>query len=381
MPWKERSVMSEREELLARYQQGEPVARLARDYRVARKTVDKWIGRAATGAPDALVDQSRRPHSSPRRTPDAMRELVLNLAKAHPTWGGRKLHHALRQQGHDRVPAPSTITTFLRQDGRLQDEPPEPAAWTRFEAAAPNDLWQLDFKGWHALREGTITPLTLLDDHSRYLLEVRGLQHLTLLDVKPVLTSCFQRYGVPWALLCDNGPPWGTSERPAITRFDVWCMQLDIRPVHGRPLHPQTQGKLERLHRTLKADVFAGRPDADLATAQAACDTFRTTYNHDRPHEALAHRPPASRYVGSTRPFPDRLTEPEYAPDTQRRTVAAQGTIGYQGYTLRVGHAFAGHHVGVTPTAEDGVVRIQFSRFPVREVDLRLLTKERDKQR
>lgn len=377
MPWKERSVMSEREDMLARHRNGEPVARLARDYGVSRKTVQKWVGRAATGDPEALVDRSRRPQHSPRRTPDAMRERVLEVADAHPTWGGRKLHHALSNQGHAAVPAPSTITRILRQDGRLQDVPPEPAAWTRFEAAAPNDLWQLDFKGWHTLRDGTITPLTLLDDHSRYLLELRGLQLLTLADVKPVIAGCFQRYGLPWAILCDNGPPWGTSERSAITRFDVWCMQLDIRPIHSRPYHPQTQGKLERLHRTLKADVFAGMPYADLAIAQTACDAFRTTYNHDRPHEALDHHPPATRYVGSTRPFPERLPDPEYAPDTARRTVARQGTIGYQGYTVNVGHAFAGHGVGITPTTVDGVVRIQFSRFPIREVDLRTLTNAR----
>lgn len=189
-----------------------------------------------------------------------------------------------------------------------------------------------------------------------------------------MLTACFQRYGLPWAILCDNGPPWGTSEHPTPTRFAVWCMQLDIRPVHGRPHHPQTQGKLERLHRTLKADVFAGIPYPDLATAQAACDAFRRTYNHDRPHAALAQRPPASRYVGSERPFPPRLATPEYAPDTQVRTVAQQGTIGSEGYTVRVGEAFAGQCVGITPTAGDGVIRIQYFRFPVREIDLRTLT-------
>jgi len=152
-------------------------------------------------------------------------------------------------------------------------------------------------------------------------------------------------------------------------------MQLDSRPVHGRPHHPQTQGKLERLHRTLKADVFAGILYPDLATAQAACDAFRRTSNHDRPHEALGHQPPASRDAGSERTFPARLVEPEYAPDTACRTVARQGTIGYQGYTLRVGEAFAGHTAGVTPTAVDGVLRIQYFRFPVREIDLRTLTK------
>ncbi|MGI8403454.1 MAG: helix-turn-helix domain-containing protein [Thermomicrobiales bacterium] len=328
MPGKERSVLSEREEMVARYRNGAPVARLARDDAVSRKTIRKWIGRATSGADDALGDRSRRPHAFPRRTPEPVRLQVLELAQAHPTWGGRKLHHALRNQGQEAVPAPSTISKLLRQDGRLRDTPTAPTAWTRFAAAAPNDLWQLDFKGGHALRQGNITPLTLLDDHRRYLLEVQGLQALTLLALQPILPGCFQRYGLPWAILCDNGPPWGTSERPAPTRFAVWCMQLDIWPVHGRPHHPQPQGKLERLHRTLKADGFAGIPSLDLATAQVACDAFRRVSNHDRPHEALGHQPPASRDVGSERTFPTRLAKPEYAPDTACRTVARQGTIG-----------------------------------------------------
>ena len=384
MPWKEATIMAQREDMVTRYQQGESVTQLARAYGVSRTTVYKWLRRAQAVTEEgqaalrvAITDQSRRPQSSPRRTPEPIRTQVLELAARHPTWGGRKLHHALRAQGLDAVPAPSTITPLLRQAGRLRDVAPTPATWTRFEAAAPNDLWQLDFKGWHRLREGTITPLTVLDDHSRFLLAIEGFgNEQTFAQVQPVLIRCFRTYGLPWAILCDNGPPWGISGPHAVTRFDVWCMQLDIRPIHGRPLHPQTQGKLERLHRTLKADVF-GTTYPDLETAQRACEAFRSSYNHDRPHEALAHQTPASRYTGSARAFPDQIAPPVYAPESAVRTVSADGTIGYAGTVVRVGAAFAGQHVGITPTAVDGIVRIQYYSYPVKEVDHRVVTPSR----
>lgn len=382
MPWKEQTIMSQRVEMYARYRQGEPIARLARTYGVSRTTVHKWMNRAKAVEAEgrealiaALADQPRRPHASPRRTSEAIRAQIVKEAEAHPTWGGRKLHHRFQLLGEASIPAPSTITKLLQQEGRLREVPVTPHRWTRFEAAAPNDLWQLDFKGWHRLREGIITPLTMLDDHSRFLLEVRGMPNgQTFTEVHPLLTMCFRRFGLPWAILCDNGPPWGTSDPHAITQFDIWCMQLNIRPIHGRPLHPQTQGKVERLHRTLKADVF-GITYPDLATAQRACETFRTIYNQDRPHEALNHQTPASRYYGSARSFPEHIAPPEYAPDTAQRKVSKAGTIGYQGYAVRVGQALAGQPVGITPTAVDGIVRIQYYSHHLKEVDLRTLTK------
>jgi transposase InsO family protein len=371
--------MSERLDLIARYQQGESISSLARAFGLSRTTVYQWVRRVkAAGAVSptertaALTDRSRRPHTSPGRTPEAVRTQVLDLAAAQPTWGARKLHHALLARGVTPVPAPSTIAKLLAQAGRGAGAPPGPTPYQRFEAADSNALWQLDFKGWGRLQRGAILPWTLLDDHSRYLLACHGLagsQPCAFAVFQPLLIAQFRRYGLPWAILCDNGPPWGTSEPDALTRFDVWCLQLGIRPIHGRPLHPQTQGKLERLHRTLQADVFAGGAYPDLATAQRACDRFRHVYNHERPHEALAYQVPATRYHGSDRAYPETLPEPVYGDDAAVRTVAAQGTIHYAGHVLRIGGAFAGHQVGVMPTAVDGIVQVQFFRYPVRTID------------
>lgn len=368
MSWKACTPMSERTELVRRHLEGgEPVAVLARAYGVSRKTAHKWIARARAGA--SLTDQSRRPHAMPRQTPAAVEAAVLAEKAAHPAWGGRKLHHRLRHTGVVEVPAPSTIEKILRRHG-WEPQARAATAPTRFEAAAPHDLWQLDFKGWHPYRSGKIHPLTVLDDHSRFVLDVRCLEGQTLALVQPVLTGLFQRYGLPWAMLCDHGPPWGSG---GLTRFAVWLIQLDIALIHGRPYHPQTQGKLERMHRTLKAEVFANRTYPDLASAQMACDRFRTEYNELRPHEALGYAVPVSRFRQSPRAWPAQLPEPVYPDDAHIRRVSGRGTIRYQGRVVPVSEGLVGHQVGVLPTAEDGVVRILFHTHVVRHLDLREL--------
>lgn len=368
MPWRECSAMSEREELIARYRQGgESLAALARSYGISRKTAYRWIGRAVTGEP--MTDRSRRPHTSPRITPPEVETLVVAMRECHPTWGGRKIHHALNATGIV-APAPSTIQKILSRHGFEPVGHRQPS-WIRFEAAQPNDLWQMDFKGWHPLRSGRVHPLTILDDHSRFLLDIQCVHQQTLAVVQPLLTAVFQRYGLPWEILCDNGSPWGSSHDRALTRFEVWMMQLDIRVSHGRPYHPQTQGKVERLHRTLKADVFAGRTFGDLDEAQTACSRFRTTYNLERPHEALAHDPPVRHYHGSSRSYPTVLPVPTYPDDALLRKVARQGTIRLGNRSHAISKALYGEYLGVIPTTTDGVFRVFFHSHELCTIDLR----------
>lgn len=367
MPWKVVSSMSLRQELIARADQGESIASLARAYGVSRKTIYKW--RARAGSPTGLADQSRRPHTSPLQTDPRREAQVLAMRQAHPTWGGRKIHHRLLALGVVDPPAPSTITGMLRRHGLIAPDQP-PAAWTRFVAEAPNDLWQMDFKGWHPSRTGRIYPLTVEDDHSRFLFPITCLPDERGAPVRSALTAIFQRYGLPWVLLCDHGRPWGASGSGGITKLEVWCMQLDIRMIHGRILHPQTQGKLERLHRTLKAEVFATHTYEDLGRAQLACDRFRDTYNLERPHEMLAYATPVSRYIASRRDFPDLLPMPVYADDVMVRRVSAKGTIQFRNHHLPISQGLAGHDVGVRPTSVDGTFDVLFHRQVVRIISL-----------
>lgn len=332
---------------------------------IARTTGSKWCQRAA------LVSQSRRPRTSPGQTPPAVEEAVLALRDAHPTWGGRKLPHRLRAVGGDHVPAPSTITDSLRRHGRIGPDPTGPRPWQSFEHAAPNEVWQLDFMGHHALEQGRVHPLTLLDDQSRFAVLRAACPHEQGTLVQAQLTACFQRYGMPRAILTDNGPPWGTAGQGGITRLEAWLRRLGIAVRHGRVLHPQPQGKIERWHRTIAADVFAAAPMPTLGTAQTRFDRFRDTYNHDRPHQALGFVVPASRYVASPRLYPATLPELVYAPDDAIRVVRAQGAISFRNHSSFVSRGLIGLPIAIRPTTTDGVYEVRYCHRVLRHIDLR----------
>jgi transposase InsO family protein len=371
MPWQEQSQMSLRREFVTFAQQEAlPMRVLCRQFGISPKTGYKWLARAAADASDPLADHSRRPQTSPRQTPPALEAAVVALRDAHPTWGGRKLHHWLRAHGADPVPAPSTITDILRRHGRIAADPEAPHPWQRFERAAPNELWQLDFMGHRPAGSERVHPLTLLDDHSRFLLGLWACENEQGTGVQTHLTAAFARYGLPWGLLTDNGPPWGATGQGGITRLEAWFLQLGITVHHGRPYHPQTQGKVERIHATIAADCFGGPALPDLAAAQPGFDHFRETYNHDRPHEALAFAVPASRYAPSPRSFPDRLPPIEYAPGDAVRKVRHQGAISYHNHAYFVGTGLIGLPVAVRPTTTDGVFAIIFCAQQIGLIDL-----------
>src|SRR5262245_34752257 len=305
MPFRECSLVSQREEFCRLASSpGANVRELCRRFGIGHTAAYKWLARYRALGSAGLLDRPRRPRASPSRTPAEQEEEVLKLRKRHPCWGGRKLRRALQDDGLS-PPSASTITEILRRHGRL-DGPGagEPSAHVRFERPAPNDLWQMDFKGHFALARGRCHPLTLLDDHSRYALEIGACADERETTVRTRLIRLFERYGLPWQILADNGPPWGTAGPERHTRLTVWLLDLDIEVIHGKPRHPQTQGKEERFHRTLKAEVLDGRSFSDLAEAQRAFDAWREVYNCRRPHEALALDVPASRYKPSCRNMP-----------------------------------------------------------------------------
>lgn len=375
MPWQECTVMDERRDFVTlATREGANIRALCRRFGISPKTGYKWLARYARAGEPGLADRSRRPHTSPRRTPPAQVAHVLAVRRAHPSWGGRKIHHWLARQGVADVPAPSTITRILADAGLLRTAPDRPATG-RFERTDPNALWQLDFMGHRPLRTGRVHPLTLLDDHSRYLLTLTAAAREDLATVQAILTACFRRWGLPWELLTDNGSPWGHEQTRAVawTRFEVWLLRLGITVRHGRPAHPQTQGKVERLHGTIATDVFGTQVFADLDAAQAAFDTFRVTYNHDRPHEALGYAVPADRYTPSPRAYPETLPELVYADDAHVRVVTGRGMISFRGYHIPVGKAFGHQRVGIVPTAVDGLYRILFAHQPIATVDLRTM--------
>jgi transposase InsO family protein len=376
MPWQEVSTMSLRMEfVLLAMQPGVNIRELCRGFRISPKTGYKWLNRFGVGGATALADESRRPHRSPRRTAAQIEEAMVQLRHQHPNWGARKLIRRLQDLGHAGLPTPSTGQAILKRSGCIApQESSKHKAFVRFEREHPNSLWQMDFKGHFALTNGTrCHPLTVLDDHSRFNLGLRACANEQGVTVQDQLNELFRRYGLPDSIGIDNGPPWGDGRAQPYTPLTVWMICHDITVWHSRPYHPQTLGKDERFHRTLKAEVLARENFADLHAAQRRFDAWRDVYNLERPHEALDGSAPVTRYRPSTRACPQTLPPIEYAPDCQVRKVDQNGKFSFQGRSVRICKAFRGYPIGLRATTDDGVWHVYFRHQKIDSIDLREL--------
>lgn len=372
MPWKEVTVVSQRIEFVGLVIQSDSnIREVCRRFDIAPKTAYKWLARFEEYGPEGLADRSRRPHCSPMLTPFEVEQAVLALRDEHPAWGGRKLRARLIKNGVRGVPAPSTITEILRRNGRIDaEEAAKHAPCQRFEHEAPNDLWQMDFKGDFATDSGRCYPLTVLDDHSRYSILLAACPDQRGDRVKANLEASFERYGLPWRILVDNGGPWSGGSGYPYTPLTVWLIRLGVGVCHSRPYHPQTQGKGERFHRTLEAEVLRYHRFAGLCDCQEHLSRWRNVYNQERPHESLDMATPASRYTMSPRAYPSVLPPIEYGPTDLVRKVQQDGIIYFKGRECPVGRAFHGYPVGVRPTLADGIFDVFFCHQKVAHVDL-----------
>jgi hypothetical protein len=230
----------------------------------------------------------------------------------------------------------------------------------------------MDYKGHFALRDGSrCHPLTVLDDHSRFNIVLQACTDQKGSTVQAKLSAAFLRYGLPDQMLMDNGSPWGDDRDSPHTPLTVWLMRLGIAVAHGRPYHPQTQGKEERFHRTLHDELLRARIYDDQHHCQNAFDPWRDLYNCQRPHDALNLDFPASRYSPSLRPFPAALPALDYPGGDAVRTVKDKGFFSFQGHALRISKAFKGSRIALRPTASEGFWEIIFPRFRIAYFDLR----------
>ena len=373
MPWRSMSVVEQRLEFCRLGESGElSHTELCRRYGISRQTGYKWLARFEAEGPAGLVDRSRAPRTSPTRTSPEMEELVLGVRDDHEPWGGRKIRGVLLRRGEVGVPQPSTITEILRRNGRLR-EPSRGAGYGSFEYPAPNQLWQMDFKGWFRLvtRE-PVHPFGMLDDHSRYNLRLRACKNQQTLTVQGHLRGAFERYGLPDAILADNGSPWGNTPEQTWNPLTTWLTDLDIRVLHSRPRHPQTVGKEERFHRTLNLEVIARRPQwRSFTEVQAAFDEWRTIYNHHRPHQALGETVvPADRYQPSPRSYPTRINPPQYPDGTDIRKVSTNARFSWRNRSWRAGKAFIGRPIGIRPTPIDGTYAVYYRHHKIRTITI-----------
>ena len=300
MSWETKTVMEQREEFVAAaLLENANISALCRQYGISRKTGHKWINRAEQGLP--LCDQSRRPHQQPSKTAMEIEAKIIQMRLEHPAWGGKTIRAALESAGVKELPSDKTCCNILKRNNLI--DPVESAkhkAFQRFEKEHCNEMWQTDFKGDFLLGNGMrCYPLTILDDHSRFSIRIEPKASAT--GVKDSFIHAFCEYGLPDAVLSDNGAQFAGAHK-GLSFFERFLMDLDILPIHGRPIHPQTQGKIERFHRTLKKEALRTTP-ANMEEAKLRLENWRWVYNELRPHHALDLKTPASVYQPSTRKY------------------------------------------------------------------------------
>jgi len=348
---------------------GANIRALCRRYGVSPTTGYKWLARYLKDGEPGLVEHSRRPKNSPRKIQTATEKNITAAAQKWPSWGARKLKAWLEHQGHA-MPAVSTVHAALRRNGLRPPQETQPKPVGRFEHEAPNQLWQMDFKGHFEMDAGRCHPLTLLDDHSRYLLCLHPCADEKRRTVQDCLVEVFSRYGLPERMTMDNGSPWGDAAGNW-TALELWLIRQGIRVGHSRPHHPQTQGKLERLHATLKCELLQGRRFANLAHAARAFEAWRYSYNQERPHEALGGQTPLTRYRPSHKSYTPNPPPPQYDASMRVRTVNGNARLRFKNRFVRVGRAFVGERVGLREEKEDGVYSLWWYSTKLGSFDLK----------
>ena len=365
MPWRERSPMDLRAQFISEYVEGFcSMVDLCRDYGISRKTGYKWVARHETAGVMGLVDQSRRPHHSPRTTDKAVREAITAARRRHPTWGAGKLIGWLGRREPARAwPARSTGCELLKRAGLVRAR----RRRRRRVAAAPlvpitrvNEVWTIDFKGQFRTGDGIeCYPLTLRDAYSRYVLRCDALSGPLLAPTQRRLTRAFAEYGLPERIRSDNGSPFASSGLAGLSRLSVWWLRLGIVPERIARGHPEQNGSHEQFHAVLKTET--ARPPAGNAVAQQRRFTrFCVEYNHERPHEALANEVPAHRYRPSPRALPARLPPLEYPGHVEIRRVSPIGQTSWRHHLIFVSGALAGEDIAFEEV-DDGIWNVIFA--------------------
>jgi putative transposase len=334
---------------------GVRVAELCRQYGISRETGYKWLNRFKREGYEGLEEQSRAPQSSPLARAEELVHAILQTREAYPRWGPKKLRDVLRRKHGEETPSQSTIARVLRRFGRVREKRRRrPLSVIErapsVVAAAPNDVWTVDFKGWWRALDGSrCEPLTVRDAFSRFVLEAEVMEGTALEEVRTAFEGLFRKHGLPSAIQCDNGVPFiSVLGRGGLTALSAWWISLGIQVVRSRPGCPQDNGGHERMHRDMRADLQAF-PQATRVEQQRACSKWRQEFNHVRPHEALGGKVPAEVYKPSVRRglSPPTFSYPKHW--IVRRTGGKEGHIHVDGQSYHVGRALAGHTIALEP--------------------------------
>lgn len=359
MPWTQTDAVMERTKfMVALLQRDLTMVEACRQFGISRKTGYKIAARHAELGMAGLADASRAPKTHPNQSPPEVEGAVLRVRKAHPTWGSKKILATLdRERPDESWPARSTIDAILKRAGVVEPRGKrvrrQPSAPPFVEAAASNDVWSMDYKGWFRVGDGTrCDPLTVNDTFSRASIVCHAMVAPKLGDVQRRLEAAFAAFGLPKFMLSDSGPPFGSIGLGRLSRLGVWLVRIGVVPVLTEPARPDQNGRHERFHETLKAET-ASPPRGSIRSQQAAFDRFQQIYNEQRPHEALGMKTPAEVHELSPRELPANPPPHSYGDGFEHRSVRPDGTIRWAGGHVFVGEAFAREVVGLS-SVDDG---------------------------
>ena len=364
MSWRSRDVRDQRVEFVIRHSRGESMSSLCREFEITRPTGYMWVQRFKQQGLSGMEEVSRRPKVCPHQTNSALEQRVAELRRQRPDWGARKLAVLLEREG---VALPViTVHRILLRFGLVAASDSHTAATTRFQRERPNQLWQMDFKGQKG-SPASIGPLSVLDDHSRYLVALQQTGTARHEEVQERLEEVFRSCGVPESMLMDHGVPWFNAQAPSgWTRLQVWLMKQGVRCCFSGIRHPQTQGKVERFHGALQR--ARRRADGSRWLCQEWLDNFRQEYNHLRPHQALDMRTPASLWHPSPRAYQPNPAPWDYGPGAVLRKVNSHGVIWINDRPWTLSRALASETVQLQQI--DQRILIYFCHTLVRQIDL-----------
>jgi putative transposase len=368
MPWKKSGAMEQRTEFALRAMQTLNFRALCQQYGISTKTGYKWRERFWRKGLAGMEEESRRPKSHSKQLPEEEVCEIVRLKLAHLAWGPRKIRE-LYLRGHGEVASESTFKrvlerTSLTQKRRRRRAPEAGRLSSGRQAAALNEVWTVDFKGWWRKAEQRCEPLTVRDEYSRYLLEVRAVEDARSETVRKSFERIFERHGLPEAIRSDNGSPFASRQGVlGLSRLSAWWVVLGIDLERGRPGHPQDNAGHERMHKDISREL-----EAEGECDQAALDVWRESFNYERPHEALGMRCPGEIYLASERKYEGTPEDLDY-PKMCSRRVSPKGLISLEGQPLFLSASLGGWSVGLKPIAED-LMEVWFGRLLLGQVDL-----------
>ncbi len=368
MPWEITDVMDQRKRFVLRALGGTVrMAELCREFGISRKTGYKWVTRFKERGEQGLDDLSRRPRASPSKTSAELQLEVVKLRLKHPTWGPKKLRELLRKRPERHLPATSTIAKILAEAGLVQARRTrrptmDLGSSQRITPKAPNELWTVDFKGWWRTRDGKrCEPLTIRDEWSRFVLDIRSMESTGTDCVRPVFEDVFSCYGMPAAIRTDNGSPFASMRSPVrLTKLSAWWLALGIQLDTIDPGSPQQNGGHERMHKDLAAEIQR-RPARNAQQQQSFLDDWRLIFNTERPHEALSMKTPAQLYVPSKETYSGLRPEIVYPEHFDVRTVGYAGHIKLGGKPRFLSQALTSWPVGLE--VKDEQLKIWFAEM------------------